>query len=203
MVKKEIFESLRLPLASVLIEFQKIILTIYCVFRMVSLMGPHGSHRSIFSLQATGILIWSQWKNSEGVGKSVRSVRSVWENKKLRRSQKFVKFERFVFENKKLRKESKIREIREIRVRKQKNSEGVGKSVRFVWEKKKTPQGVKNSWNSRDSCSKIYINYCFPISSWAFFKARILNSFSTRFFTSFSILSSIIWLRGRENGCQP
>ena len=109
MVKKEIFESLRLPLASVLIEFQKIILTIYCVFRMVSLMGPHGSHgshRSIFSLQATGILIWTQWKNSEGVGKSVRSV---WENKKLR-------------------KESKIREIREIRVRKQ-----------------KTPQGVKNS----------------------------------------------------------
>ena len=151
MVKKEIFESLRLPLASVLIEFQKIILTIYCVFRMVSLKGPHGSHgshRSIFSLQATGILIWSQWKNSARVGKSVRSVRSVWENKK-------------------------------------------------------TPQGVKNSWNSRDSCSKIYINYCFPISSWAFFKARILNSFSTRFFTSFSILSSIIWLRGRENGCQP
>ena len=42
-----------------------------------------------FSLQATIILIWSQWKNSEGV---------------------------------------KIREIREIRVRKQ-----------------KTPQGVKNS----------------------------------------------------------
>ena len=39
MVKKEIFESLRLPLASVLIEFQKIILTIYCVFRMVSLKG--------------------------------------------------------------------------------------------------------------------------------------------------------------------
>ena len=147
MVKKEIFESLRLPLASVLIEFQKIILTIYCVFRMVSLKGPHGSHGSIFSLQATGILIWSQWKNSEGVGKSVRSVRSVWE--------------------------------------------------------KRTPQGVKNSWNSRDSCSKIYINYYFPISSWAFFKARILNSFSTRFFTSFSILSSIIWLRGRENGCQP
>ena len=102
MLKKEIFESLRLPLASVLIEFQKIILTIYCVFRMVSLMGPHGSHgshRSIFSLQATGILIWSQWKNSEGVGKSVRSVRSVWENKKLR-------------------KESKIRKIREIRVQK-------------------------------------------------------------------------------------
>lgn len=62
-------------------------------------MGPHGSHRSIFSLQATGILIWSQWKNSEGVSKSVRSVRSVWENKKLR-------------------KESKIREIREIRVQK-------------------------------------------------------------------------------------
>lgn len=59
-------------------------------------MGPHGSHRSIFSLQATGILIWSQWKNSEGVNKSVRSV---WENKKLR-------------------KESKIREIREIRVQK-------------------------------------------------------------------------------------
>ena len=59
-------------------------------------MGPHGSHRSIFSLQATGILIWSQWKNSEGVSKSVRSV---WENKKLR-------------------KESKIREIREIRVQK-------------------------------------------------------------------------------------
>ena len=46
-------------------------------------------------------------------------------------------------------------------------------------------------------------NQYFPISSWAFFKARILNSFSTRFFTSFSILSSRIWLRGRENGCQP
>lgn len=59
-------------------------------------MGPHGSHRSIFSLQATGILIWSHRKNSEGVSKSVRSV---WENKKLR-------------------KESKIREIREIRVQK-------------------------------------------------------------------------------------
>lgn len=47
---------------------------------MVSLKGPHGSHEFFF-VAATGILIWSQWKNSEGV---------------------------------------KIREIREIRVRKQK-----------------------------------------------------------------------------------
>ena len=46
-------------------------------------------------------------------------------------------------------------------------------------------------------------NQYFPISSWAFFKARILNSFSTRFFTSFSIMSSKIWSRGREKGCQP
>ena len=60
--------------------------------------------------------------------------------------------------------------------------------------------------SQRSLCSKGLagmLNQYFPISSWAFFKARILNSFSTRFFTSFSILSSIIWLRGRENGCQP
>ena len=52
------------------------------MFRLVSLKGSHGSHEShgSFSLQATGILIWSQWKNYEGVGKSVRFVGSVWEN---------------------------------------------------------------------------------------------------------------------------
>ena len=33
--------------------------------------------RIFFSLQATGILIWSQWKNYEEVGNFVRSV---WEN---------------------------------------------------------------------------------------------------------------------------
>ena len=36
--------------------------------------------RIFFSLQATGIFIWTQWKNYEGDGKSVGSVRSVWEN---------------------------------------------------------------------------------------------------------------------------
>lgn len=36
--------------------------------------------RIFFSLQATGILIWSQWKNYEEVGNFVRSV---WENSKF------------------------------------------------------------------------------------------------------------------------
>ena len=36
--------------------------------------------RIFFSLQATGILIWSQWKNYEEVGNFVRSV---WENSTL------------------------------------------------------------------------------------------------------------------------
>ena len=65
---------------------------------MVSLKGPHGSHEFFF-VAATGILIWSQWKNSEGVGKSVRSVDPCEKTKNSARSQKFVKFERFVFKN--------------------------------------------------------------------------------------------------------
>lgn len=52
---------------------------------MVSLKGSHGSHKShrftqISSLQATGILIWSQWKKLRRSKRFARSVRSVWEN---------------------------------------------------------------------------------------------------------------------------